>query len=279
MSMLLKMVQQTGNNIKNGNGNCSNGISKDNKIIGIVSAKGGVGKTTTAINLGAAALDTFKKSVLILDVNLDTGNLAFNLGLSPHPTGVNEIMKDPLTIIDSVHKHKSGLHIIPSPYEIEQKKINPSSLKKKLRALKNYDLIILDSAPGVKGDAETAIRASDILLLVLTPDFPSIGTAIKTIQVAKRFNIPIAGIVLNKVRNKNYEINKDYIETALNLPVITTIPEDKFIYEAVNKRMPVVMYNKRAKSVISYKKLSAHMLGKKIKRKPMVMRIRESLRI
>lgn len=257
------------------NGNSFNGISKENKIVGIVSAKGGVGKTTTAINLGAACLDTFKKSVLIMDINLDTGNLALNLGLSPHPTGIKEITKSSISILGSVHKHKSGLHIIPSPYEVEDKKLNPKTFKKKLKELKNYDLIILDSAPGVKGDAETAIKASDVLLLVLTPDFPSVGTAIKTIQVAKKFNIPIAGIVLNKIRNKSYELTKEYIETALNLPILTSVMEDKYITEAVSKRMPVVMHKRRARSTASYKRLSAHILGKKIKRKPLGMRIKE----
>jgi septum site-determining protein MinD len=266
------MVQLISNN-----GNGKNGFSKENKIVGIVSAKGGVGKTTTAINLGAAALDTFKKSVLLIDVNLDTGNLALNLGLSPSQKSMKELTKDSLTIINSVHKHKSGLHIIPSSYEAEETKLDPISLRKKLKALKNYDLIILDSAPGVAGDARTAIKASDILVLVLTPDIPSIGTAIKTVQVARKHDIPIAGIVLNKVRGKSYELNKTYIETALNLPIIATIPDDKYISEAVSKRLPVVLHKRRARSSIAYKKLSAHIFGKTIRRKPIILQIREAV--
>ena len=130
------------NNRNKINGNFSfiknNGKSngKENKIIGIVSAKGGVGKTTTTINLGAAALSTFNKSVLLLDTNLDTGNLALHLGLSSHPTSIEQITRDSLSILDSIHKHKSGLHVVPSPFIAEDKKVDAVALKKKLKALK-----------------------------------------------------------------------------------------------------------------------------------------------
>ena len=269
------------NNRNKINGNFSfiknNGKSngKENKIIGIVSAKGGVGKTTTTINLGAAALSTFNKSVLLLDTNLDTGNLALHLGLSSHPTSIEQITRDSLSILDSIHKHKSGLHVVPSPFIAEDKKVDAVALKKKLKALKNYDLILLDSAPGIKGDAKIAVRAADLLLLVLTPDFPSIVTAAKTINLARESGTPIHGIILNRTKNKKHEITKGYIETTLGIPVIATIPEDSSIQEAVSKRMPVVLYKKNSKAAISYKKLSAYILGKKLVRKPFLMRVKD----
>ncbi len=239
---------------------------KESRIIGIVSAKGGVGKTTTAINLGAAAVSTFNKSVLILDTNINTGNLGLNLGLTYHPISMHSIIKDPISILHSVHKHKSGLHVIPSSLVTEKRKVNTTSLRKKLKKLNNYDLILLDSAPGTGEDAQIAMKVADGLLLVVTPDMPTIGTAIKTIDMAKKLKVPIHGIVLNKVKGKRYEITVRHIETALGMPVIAIVPEDASVQESVYARMPVVVHKGRAPCSISFKKLSASLLGKKIKK-------------
>lgn len=239
-------------------------LNNGKKIIGVVSAKGGVGKTTTVINIGAAAANMFKKSVLILDTNLNSGNLGLNLGLTYHPISLYNIMKDPLSILHSVHKHKTGLHVIPSSLVHEQRKINPLSLKKKLKSLSNYDLILLDSAPGVGEDAKISLRAADALFLIVTPDFPTIGTAIKTIELAKKMNVPVEGVIVNKVRHKRYEVTRKEIERVLGLPIISMVPDDQAIYEAAAARMPAVLYKPKADASISYKKLSAHIFGKRI---------------
>src|SRR3989338_3428679 len=156
------------------NGKINGSSVKENRIIGIVSAKGGVGKTTTTINLGASAMNLFNKSVLIIDTNLNTGNLCLNLGLTHHPIGMNSIIKDPLTILNSVHKHKSGLHVIPSSLVKDKKKVNARKLRKVLKTLNNYDLILLDSAPVIGDDAQIALKAADSILIVVTPDFPTV---------------------------------------------------------------------------------------------------------
>ncbi|MFH0831517.1 MAG: AAA family ATPase [archaeon] len=239
-------------------------ISNGRKVVGIVSAKGGVGKTTAVINIGAAAASMFKKSVLILDTNLNSGNLGLNLGLTYHPISLYNIIKDPLSILHSVHKHKTGLHVIPSSLVDDPRKVNPISLKKKLKSLNNYDMILLDSAPGVGEDAKISLKAADALFLIVTPDFPTIGTAIKTIELAKKMNVPVEGIIVNKVRHKKYEVTKREIERVLGLPIVSVIPEDSAISEAAAARMPAVIYKPKSEASMSYKKLSAHIFGKRM---------------
>ena len=250
-------------------------LNNGNKILGVVSAKGGVGKTTTVANVGAVAVNLFKKNTLILDANINTGNLGLALGLTYNPVSIHKIIKDPVSIMGFVHKHKSGLHVIPSSLVKEKGKINPAGLNKKLKKLKSYDLILLDSSPGIEEDAKMAIKASDSLLLVLTPDFPTIATAFKTIETAKKLRKPIVGIVLNKVKHKKYEISRKEIEARLGLPVIASIPYDEKIEEALAKRLPVVSCSPRSKSSISFKKLSAHLLGKKLVKKTFGMKLAE----
>lgn len=253
MGFILKKEEKMEGIVKNGK-----------KIIGVVSAKGGVGKTTTVINIGAVAVNSFKKSVLILDTNINSGNLGLNLGLTYHPISLSNIIKDPLSILHSVHKHKTGLHVIPSSLVGDKTKINPASLKKKLKSLNNYDLILLDSAPGVGEDAKIAIKASDALFLIVTPDFPTIGTAIKTVELAKKLNVPVEGIIVNKVKHKKYEITRKEIERVLGVPIVSIIPEDQSVYEAAAARMPVVLHRENSTASLSYKRLSAFIFGKRI---------------
>lgn len=239
-------------------------LNNSKKVIGIVSAKGGVGKTTAAINIGATAVNMFKKSVLILDTNINTGNLGLSLGLTYHPVSMYNIIKDPLSILHSVHKHKTGLHVIPSSLVTEKNGINPVGLRKKLKSLNNYDLILLDSAPGVGEDAKIAIKASDAVFLIVTPDFPAIGTAIKTIEIVKKLKVPVEGVIVNKVRNKRFEVAGKEIERILGLPIVAVIREDESIPKSVSARMPAVLHNPNSTASISFKKLTAFIFGKKI---------------
>lgn len=245
-------------------------VNNGKKVIGIVSAKGGVGKTTTAINIGASAVNMFKKSVLILDTNIDTGNLGLSLGLTYHPVSIYNIIRDPISILHSVHKHRSGLHVIPSSLVSDKRKINPSDLNKKLKSLNNYDLILLDSAPGTGEEAKITIKAADSLLLVITPDFPTLGIAIKTIELAKRMKVPVEGVIINKVKHKRYELTKKYIERTLGLPVLSMIPEDQMINEALAARIPAVLYKQNSKASQSFKELSALIFGKRAKKRNLI---------
>ncbi|MBI5148061.1 P-loop NTPase [Candidatus Pacearchaeota archaeon] len=250
-------------------------VNGNTKVLGIVSAKGGVGKTTTVSNIGAAAVTLFKKNTLILDANINTGNIGLALGLTYHPVSINKIIKDPVTIMSSVHKHKCGLHVIPSSLVKEKGKIDTNGLNKKLKKLKSYDLILLDSSPGVEDDAKLAIKASDALLLVLTPDFPTVATAMKTINLAKKLKKPILGVILNKVRGKKYEVSTKELEASFGLPVLASIPYDENIEEAVARRLPVVIHSPKSSSSISFKKLSANLLGKKYIKKSLRMKLAE----
>ena len=83
------------------------------KIIVITSGKGGVGKTTTAINLGAA-MNYFGKDVLVIDGNLTTPNVGIHLGSPEVPINLNHILSGKADVFEGVYEHESGLKIIPS---------------------------------------------------------------------------------------------------------------------------------------------------------------------
>ena len=90
------------------------------KLIVITSGKGGVGKTTTAINL-AAAINYFKKDVLIIDGNLTTPNVGLHLGSPEVPVNLNHVLLEKADPIEAVYEHESGIKIVPSSLSINSK--------------------------------------------------------------------------------------------------------------------------------------------------------------
>ena len=106
------------------------------KLITITSGKGGVGKTTTSINL-AAALNSFGKETIIVDANLTTPNVGLHLGAPIVPISLNHVLQGKAKIQDAIYEHESGTKIIPSSLSInELKRINHSRLKEVGKKLK-----------------------------------------------------------------------------------------------------------------------------------------------
>ena len=151
------------------------------KLITITSGKGGVGKTTTAINIGAA-LNSFGKDVIILDANLTTPNVGLHLGAPIVPVSLNHVLLGNAKIADAIYEHESGTKIIPSSLSIrELRRIDHGKLKdvgKKLRKIADY--VIFDSAAGLGEEAIAAMESCDELIIVTNPEIPAVTDALKT---------------------------------------------------------------------------------------------------
>ena len=97
------------------------------KLLTIISGKGGVGKTTTAINLGAA-LNSFGKEVIVVDANLTTPNVGLHLGAPIVPVNLNHVLLGKAKISDAIYEHESGTKIIPSSLSVKElRRLNPKS--------------------------------------------------------------------------------------------------------------------------------------------------------
>src|SRR3989338_4734544 len=89
------------------------------KFIAIASGKGGVGKTTTALNLGTA-LSNFGKDVVVVDANLSTPHISLHLGSPKLRVTLNDSLKGIVNIKDTAYLHPSGVRIIPSSIALEE---------------------------------------------------------------------------------------------------------------------------------------------------------------
>ncbi|MBU0760178.1 MAG: AAA family ATPase [Nanoarchaeota archaeon] len=98
------------------------------KLITITSGKGGVGKTTSSINL-AAALNALGKEVVVVDANLTTPNVGLHLGAPIVPISLNHVLSGKAKIQDAIYEHESGTKVIPSSLSInELRRINHKKL-------------------------------------------------------------------------------------------------------------------------------------------------------
>lgn len=233
------------------------------KVIGILSLKGGVGKTSTVTALGDAMSD-FNKKVLLVDGNLSAPNLGMHLNVIDPKVTLHHVLRGEANPIDAVHKLENFDMIPASLYNRSQ--VNPLKLKDKLKGLKRrYDVIIIDSPPSLNEEAMGVMNASDAIFIVTTPDYPTMSATLKTIKIIKQRGLPVNGLIINKVYKKNFELSTKDIENTAEVPVMAVLPHDVNILKAQSKFKSSTRYKPKSEGSDEYKKLAAALLGEKYK--------------
>lgn len=235
----------------------------DGKIFGVISIKGGVGKTTTVSNLGAS-LASLGKKVLLVDANFSAPNLGLHLGIINPQYTLHDVLADKISVGKAIVQHEGGFHVLPA--SLIPSKIDPFKLKKKIEPLKQfYDAIIIDSSPTLNEEILATMLASDKLLVVTSPDYPTLSCTLHAIKVAKQKKTPIAGLILNHVRGKNFELTMDDIEKTAEVPVLAVVPDDIKILESLANTTPAALHAPERDAVVEYKKLAAALVGEHFK--------------
>jgi len=235
------------------------------KSIGIVSLKGGAGKTSTVVSLGDA-ISGFGKKVLLVDGNFSVPNLGLHLELIDPEITFHDVFNRTANINDAIH-NVGNFDVIPSSI-FTNIKINPFELRDKLKHLKKkYDIILIDSSPALNEETMAAMLASDEILVVTTPDPPTLSTTLKAVKLAKQKGTNISGLIINKVHNKNFELTLEDIEDTLEIPVLAVIPHDLNVLRALSEFTPSTSYKPNSKSSIEYKKLAGALIGEKYRPK------------
>lgn len=235
------------------------------KVFGIVALKGGVGKTTTVANLGAALAQEFNKKVLIVDANFSTPHLGLHVGLVNPNYTLHQIMSDKHSVYESIYQHSLGFHIIPG--QLAPSGLDYNKLKEKIEPLRDiYDVILIDSSPSLNHEMAAAMGASDEILVVSSPDYPTLSSTLHAVKIAKESGTPIRGIILNKVHKKRFELCSKDVSEASNVKVLAVIPDDIKVLSALSKMVPIVSFSPSNEVSHSYKKLAGSLIGVNYKR-------------
>ena len=233
------------------------------KVIGILSLKGGVGKTSTVTALGDAMSD-FGKKVLLVDGNLSAPNLGMHLNVIDPEKTLHHVLRGEVNPRDAVHKLENFDMMPSSLYDRSQ--VNPLKLKDKLRSLKRrYDIIIIDSPPSMNEESQAVMNASDEIFIVTTPDYPTMSTTLKTAKIIKQRGAPLTGLFINKVYKMNFELSTKDIENTAEVPVMAVLPHDINILKAQSKFKTHTRHKPKSEASDEIKRLAATLLGKKHK--------------
>jgi len=234
------------------------------RIIGVVSGKGGVGKTTLVANLGAALASYYKKRVIIVDCNVTTSHLGLYLGMYYHPISLNQVLRGEAEMDDAIYDYSiPGLKIIPASLSLDELKgTDIGELKYRIKDLfGKADIIFLDSAPGLGKEGMATLRASDEVLFITTPFVPHVLDVIKCHLIAKEVGAKPLGLVINMSGEGRHELSPKDIENLVELPVISIIPRDKHILRSLASKIPVIDLNPNSPASKEIRKLAGILMG------------------
>ncbi len=235
------------------------------RVIVINSGKGGVGKTTTAINLGAS-LNKLNHEVVILDANLNTPNIGLQLGAPIVPVTLNHVLKGKADIEDAIYEHSSGTKIVPSSLSVKElTKFNTKKIPeivKKLATLCDY--VIIDSAAGFGDEVISVLSVADEIIIVTNPEMPAVTDALKAVKVARKMGKEINGIIVTRHSGAKYEMSLSSIKSMLESQIIGVIPEDKAVKEALNLRDAVVHTAPKSRVSKKYYEIARKVAGEDV---------------
>lgn len=243
------------------------------KVIGIVSFKGGVGKTSCTANL-ACALAKLNKKVLAVDSNFSSPNLGLNFGLLSPLVTLKDAITEKAGIEEAIHIHDSNVHIIPgSPF---YEKFEAGRLRQEINKLKSlYEFVLLDCSPSLNHELVASLIACDELFIVSTSDYPTLIATMRAAKIAKDKKVNVKGIILNRIRGKKFELSKEEVEETTGLPVISILPEDEKVIESSANLIPLLVLSPYRKVSREYKKLAAVISGERYVPETLFTRMRD----
>ncbi len=223
-------------------------VARRGRVATVFSTKGGVGKTVIASNIGVALASTLKRSVVLIDLDLQFGDTGIVLNLVPERT-----IYDALQVFDRLDvemikgfltEHESGLKVLLAPIRPEEAEfITVSRLGAVIDLLREIaDFVIIDTAAAFDDVVLAAIDRSDDVFAVATMDVASIKNTRVSLQKLGQmgYDSDKVHLVLNRADSKVW-LDPDEVERVIVGRAVVKIPSDRLVPRSVNRGVPVVL--------------------------------------
>jgi septum site-determining protein MinD len=240
------------------------------RVITITSGKGGVGKTTTTANIGAA-LAAREKSVVLIDADIGLRNLDIVLGLE------NRIVYDLVDVIEGTcrlrqamirDKRLPNLYLIPAAQTREKEAVSPEQMKALCEELRRqFDFTLIDSPAGIERGFRNSIAGADEVVVVTNPEVSSVRDADRIIGLVEAAELPTPRLILNRldpvlVRRGDMMSVHDVTEI-LSIPLLGVVPNDETIVTSTNRGEPAAL-DPVSKAGLAFRNIAARLTGEDV---------------
>ena len=236
------------------------------KIITIYSNKGGIGKTTIAVNLALELAKATRDKVALLDLNLQLGDISTFLNLNP-AFDVSYVIKNLIdkkdeTLLKAFEKYKdTSMYILADPSYIEQSEsITPQQITTLFKVLKKvFPYIVVDMSSNIDPNSLKILDLSDWIMFTTIVNIPAIRNSQRCLNLFKSRRYPSGKvkIIINRYM-ENDEIKIDDIETTLGEKIYWKIPNNYFsIMDSINKGVTVSEINSNSNIANSFRDLAS----------------------
>ena len=240
------------------------------KIIAVYSNKGGIGKTTIAVNLATELAKVTKDKVALVDLNLQLGDVATFLNLTP-AFDVNYVIRrlvngDEKELIQFFEKYKeSSLYILADPSYIEQSEsITPQQIVMLFKVLRKvFPYVVIDMSSNIDGNSLKILDCADWILFTTIVNIPAIRNAQRCLNLfhSRRYSSDKVKIVVNRYM-ENDEIKVEDIENTLGEKIYWKIPNNYFtIMEAINKGVSISEVNTNSNIANNFRDFASKVSG------------------
>lgn len=215
-------------------------------LVTVFSPKGGVGKTTLAVNLAIALAEKGNKKVCVVDLDLGFGDIAITLQLIPARTmadavhfesGLDFALLEPL-----LTPHGTGITALVAPVQPDARDSIPAALVGRILGMlkQNFDYVVVDTAPTFDEFVLQAFDETDTLLLVTTLDVPTLKNVKIAVETLDLLNFPKARrrLILNRADDK-VGLTAEEVEGTLAMKIDAAIPTSSQVANATNAGEPI----------------------------------------
>jgi pilus assembly protein CpaE len=245
----------------------------DGRVVAVFSPKGGVGRTTVAVNLAIAAATELGKSVVLMDGSFQFGDVGVLLNLNPKNKSIADLVPEleqgePESLDTFVINHSAGVRVLLAPPSPEMAElITPIAVRRVLEALRRqHDLVVVDCTSWFNDTTLAILDAADVVLTMLSLEITSIKNMRLFLEVAEQLGYEHGKVklVLNRA-DSSLGIRVADVENSIGRKVDHTIVSDgRSVVYALNRGVPFFLSNREAQVSQDILRLAQSVAGERV---------------